>query len=213
MEHAVAIAGRATPERTCIGCGRRRGQAELVRFSGGPTGFTVHLAQGQRRGAYACPDLTCLERTVKRRALQKALGGDLGPLSVQGLREAVHRAVLQRVHRILGGARRARRVVTGVSAVAQALERGGVRLILSSHDILPGVRKQFQAEAERRGIPVVTVFSREDLQLAFGGPSQGAIGLLGGGFAEGVLRTLRYRIPVSSAEGARGSASVGDGRW
>ncbi|MGH7473796.1 MAG: L7Ae/L30e/S12e/Gadd45 family ribosomal protein, partial [Candidatus Methylomirabilales bacterium] len=144
--------------------------------------------------------------------LQKALGGDLGPLSVQKLREAIHQAVLQRITRILGVARRTRRVVTGVSTVAETLARGGLRLVFSSRDTLPGPGAAFQAEAERRGIPVVTIFSPGDLHSAFGGPSHGAIGLLDGGCAEGVLRSLRYRIPLSTQEKAlEGAETQGRG--
>jgi len=202
------MAGRDAPERACVGCGRRRGQAELVRFSRGPAGLQVHLEPGEGRGAYICPDLTCLGRAVTRKALQKALGGDLGPLSVQRLREAIHQAVLQRITRILGVARRTRRVVTGVSTVAETLERGGLRLVFSSRDSFPGPGAAFQAEAERRGIPVVTIFSPGDLHSAFGGPSHGAIGLLDGGCAEGVLRSLRYRIPLSTQEKALDGAEA-----
>jgi len=208
MGGAITIAGRDAPERACVGCGRRRGQAELVRFSRGPAGLQVHLEPGEGRGAYICPDLTCLGRAVTRQALQKALGGDLGPLSVQRLREAIHQAVLQRITRILGVARRTRRVVTGVSTVAETLERGGLRLVFSSRDAFPGPGAAFQAEAERRGIPVVTIFSPGDLHSAFGGPSHGAIGLLDGGCAEGVLRSLRYRIPLSTQEKALDGAEA-----
>lgn len=173
----------------------------MVRFSGGQAGLRVHLERGEGRGAYLCPDLSCLEGTVKRKALQKALGSEVGPLSVQGLREAIHQAVLQKVQRLLGLARRARRVAAGSRAVAQALKTGRVRLLLLDRDLIPRVSKQIEKEAERQGVPVVTVFSRKDLEAALGGPSREVIGLLDGGFAEGILRSLRYSIPPSNREG------------
>lgn len=216
MGGATTMADRNAPKRACVGCGRRRGQAELVRFSCGPAGLQVHLEAGEGRGAYICPDLICLGRAVTRKALQKALGGDFGPLSVQKLREAIHQAVLQRITRILGVARRTRGVVTGASTVAEALERGGLRLVLSSWDTFRGPGASFQAEAERRGIPVVTIFSPGDLHAAFGGPSHGVVGLLDGGCAEGVLRSLRYRIPPSTQEktldGAKARGTGGEWR-
>src|SRR3989304_530326 len=125
MGGVITMVGGEAPKRAWVGCGRRRGQAELVRFSCGPAGLQVHLEAGEGRGADICPDLTCLGRAVTRKALQKALGGDLGPLSVQRLREAIHQAVLQRITRILGVARRTRRVVTGGSTVAETLDWGG----------------------------------------------------------------------------------------
>ncbi len=185
-----------------MGCGRKRGQGELVRFSGGRAGLRVHLERGEGRGAYLCPDLSCLEGAVKRKALQKALGSEIGPLSVQGLREVIHQAVLQKVQRLLGLARRAKRIAAGSRAVAQALKTGRVRLLLLDRDMISRVSKQIEQEAERQEIPVVAVFSREDLEAALCGPLREAIGLLDGGFAEGILRSLRYSIPASNGGGS-----------
>jgi len=63
------------PERTCVGCGRKAPQRELVRFAA-PDG-TLRLDRGRRlpgRGAYAHARLSCLERAVARRAFSRALG-------------------------------------------------------------------------------------------------------------------------------------------
>lgn len=195
MEGASRKAERRTPKRTCVGCGRSRGQTELVRFGGGGAGLRVHLQGGDGRGVYVCPDPDCLERAVKRRALQRVLGAEISSLGVQGLREAVDQAVLQKVQRLIGLARRAKRVVAGSRAVGRALDAGRVRLLLVGTDIFPWRGRSFQVQAERRGIPVVTVLSREDLGAALAGPSRETIGLLDDGFAQGILRTLRYRIP------------------
>ncbi|MFQ5881591.1 MAG: DUF448 domain-containing protein [Candidatus Methylomirabilales bacterium] len=187
--------GRTAPERTCIGCGRKRGQVELIRFSRGPAGLQVHLERGMGRGAYMCPDAGCLELAVKRKALQRTLGAELGPVSVHGLREAIHQAILQKVQRLLGLARRARRVVAGTRAVERALEAGRVRLLLLSQDPLPAGGSHIRGAGERRGVPVATLFSREDMERVVGAPSRKVVGLLEGGFADGILETLRYWIP------------------
>lgn len=194
IQGAIAIGAGAAPERTCVGCGRKRAQATLVRFTRGPAGLRVHLERGEGRGVYLCPDADCLGRAAKRKTLQRALGAEIGPVSVSGLREAIHQAVLQKVRGLLGRARRAGRVVAGSGPIAQALEAGRVRLLLLSRDVFVPGGGQFQVEAERRGIPVVTVLSREDLGAAYAGSSREAIGLLDGGFAEGMLQTLRHWI-------------------
>jgi len=201
MAGAMSMAARRGPERTCVGCGRRRVQVELVRFSGGPGGLRVHLESGTGRGAYCCPDSRCLERTVKRKALQRAFGTELDPLSVQRLWETIHRAVFQRVERLLGLARRAKKVVAGSRAVRQALEAGRVELLLLPPGMFPGVEKQFREAAERRGVPVMVV-PREYLEAILGGPSRAAVGVLGDGFAQGIIRTLRYWIPAENGEGS-----------
>lgn len=62
------------PTRTCVGCGRKAPQRELVRFTA-PTG--VLEADGGRRlpgrGAYTCPRLSCFERAASRRAFARTL--------------------------------------------------------------------------------------------------------------------------------------------
>jgi uncharacterized protein len=196
------MAARRGPERTCVGCNRRRAQAELVRFSGGPGGLRVDLERGEGRGAYCCPDPRCLERIVKRKALQRVLGTELDPLSVQRLRETIHQAVFQKVERLLGLARRARKVVAGSRAVRQALEAGRVELLLLRPDMFPGIERRFREEAERRAVPVMMVRSQTYPEAILGGPSRAAVGVLDDGFAQGIIRTLQYWIPAENGEGS-----------
>jgi len=63
------------PERSCVGCRRKRAQADLVR---------LHLEAGRvrlarpgapGRGAYLCPDPACLETAGKRRSFGRAFRG------------------------------------------------------------------------------------------------------------------------------------------
>jgi len=61
-----------TPERTCVGCRRKRGQAELVRLTA-EGGCVVPARPGSPgRSAYVCPDQSCLEAADKRRAFVRA---------------------------------------------------------------------------------------------------------------------------------------------
>lgn len=59
-------------ERTCIGCRRKREQAELVRLKvvGGRVVPAAPGAPG--RSAYLCPDPRCLEAAERRRAFARA---------------------------------------------------------------------------------------------------------------------------------------------
>jgi predicted RNA-binding protein YlxR (DUF448 family) len=62
----------AAPERTCVGCRRKRAQAELVRFTR-EAGRVVPAVPGSHgRSAYLCPQETCLEAADKKRAFARA---------------------------------------------------------------------------------------------------------------------------------------------
>jgi len=62
----------AVPERTCVGCRRKRAQAELVRFTL-EAGRVVPAGRGAHgRSAYVCPEVDCLESAEKKRAFARA---------------------------------------------------------------------------------------------------------------------------------------------
>ena len=60
------------PVRSCVGCGRKAPQGELLRFVA-KDGRLVLSAVGPGRGAYTCHRLSCFERAVSRRAFNRAL--------------------------------------------------------------------------------------------------------------------------------------------
>ena len=65
----------AAPERTCVGCRRKRGQDELVRLVASH-GLVVKARPGAPgRSAYLCPEDKCLEAAEKRRAFARAFRG------------------------------------------------------------------------------------------------------------------------------------------
>lgn len=60
------------PIRSCVGCGRKAPQNELLRFVA-RDGQLVPGAREPGRGAYTCRRLSCFERAVTRRAFNRAL--------------------------------------------------------------------------------------------------------------------------------------------
>jgi len=58
------------PQRTCIGCRRVRDRSNLVRISRAPDGTVAvdRTGHGDGRGAYVCPEPTCVERARRRLA-------------------------------------------------------------------------------------------------------------------------------------------------
>ena len=60
------------PIRSCVGCGRKAPQSELLRFVA-EEGRLVPGRGKPGRGAYTCRRLPCFERAVARRAFNRTL--------------------------------------------------------------------------------------------------------------------------------------------
>ena len=60
------------PIRSCVGCGRKAPQAELIRFVS-DNGSLAPGAGKPGRGAYTCRRLQCFDRAVARQAFNRTL--------------------------------------------------------------------------------------------------------------------------------------------
>ncbi len=83
------------PERTCVGCRRRRPKHELLRVARTPQGVLLDpRARLGGRGAHVCPSADCVERATAangraiRRALRCTESVDLTE-AMQQLRDAI----------------------------------------------------------------------------------------------------------------------------
>ena len=63
------------PQRQCMGCRERKAKRELIRVVRTPEG-NVNLDFGGKmngRGAYICPQMDCLKKALKSKALDRSL--------------------------------------------------------------------------------------------------------------------------------------------
>ena len=63
------------PQRQCMGCRERKAKKDMLRVVRGTDG-TVSLDFGGKlngRGAYICPDPSCLQKAQKSKALERSL--------------------------------------------------------------------------------------------------------------------------------------------
>ncbi|MBW8826723.1 MAG: YlxR family protein [Acidobacteria bacterium] len=74
------------PVRTCVGCRVKRPQDELLRVIRRSDGTLEVGRTLPGRGAWLCPDEACLGLALRRRALERALRGDLSDGSVAAVR-------------------------------------------------------------------------------------------------------------------------------
>ena len=63
------------PMRQCVGCREMRPKRELVRVVKSPEGEITLDFKGKApgRGAYVCPNVDCLKKARKAKALERAL--------------------------------------------------------------------------------------------------------------------------------------------
>ena len=61
------------PQRTCIGCNQSKNKKELIRIVKNNSGeiFVDLTGKANGRGAYICNDVSCLDKAVKSKKLEK----------------------------------------------------------------------------------------------------------------------------------------------
>jgi len=61
------------PIRTCIGCNEGKPKRELIRIVKSSEGDVSVDLTGKKngRGAYVCPDISCLEKAIKTKRLSR----------------------------------------------------------------------------------------------------------------------------------------------
>lgn len=77
------------PQRTCIGCGLKKDKKELVRIVRTPEGALQLDPTGRMngRGAYVCRDTACLDKALKKKALQRSLKEEISEDVILKLKE------------------------------------------------------------------------------------------------------------------------------
>jgi predicted RNA-binding protein YlxR (DUF448 family) len=179
------------PLRRCIvtrGTGPKTG---LLRCVVAPDGTLVpdatELLPG--RGYWVTAARTVIETALKKRTFEKAAGG-----SVTVPADLADRAAAQ-VERqclaLLGLARRAGQVVTGQDRVSALVERGEAAVQFEASDSAGvGRRRGYDNFPDERTVPLVTLFDREQLSAALGGPNVVHAALRRGGMADRILREI-----------------------
>ena len=81
--------GKKVPERMCTGCKVHKPKKDLIRVVKAPDGEISVDFHGKKsgRGAYVCNDISCLEKAIKSRALERAFSCAIPTEIVEKLRE------------------------------------------------------------------------------------------------------------------------------
>ncbi|MGV6903746.1 MULTISPECIES: RNA-binding protein [unclassified Brucella] len=190
-------------DRTCI-VTRESGSADdMIRFVAGPDGSVVpDLKQTlPGRGCWVKAERRLVDEAVKRKLFARALKEGVTPQADLGA--LVDQLLTKSALGSLALARKAGAVVTGSTKVDQAIRTGAAAMVLHAREAAAdGVRKLDQARRavvylEGPEIPSFTLFSGEEMDLAFGGGNVIHAAVLEGkaaaGFVKRALLLHRYR--------------------
>ena len=63
------------PQRQCMGCRERKAKKEMIRVVRSPEGNVSLDFHGKKngRGAYICPQMECLKKAIRSKALELSL--------------------------------------------------------------------------------------------------------------------------------------------
>ncbi len=92
MPTAVQALPGAEPVRTCVGCGARASQRELVRLRVVAGRVEVDRCRSGGRGAWLHPASACLERAARRKAFGRAFRASGVRAGVPALRDVLTRS-------------------------------------------------------------------------------------------------------------------------
>ncbi|MDX5360419.1 MAG: RNA-binding protein [Alphaproteobacteria bacterium] len=190
----AALFGGATPDtaRRCIVTGEIRPKTELIRFVAGPDGTVTPDIAGKLpgRGLWVTATRDALGQAVKRKAFARAAKAQV--TVPDGLADLTARLLRDRCLALLGQARGAGLVTSGATLVAALLsgpQAGSVALVLHARDgAEDGLRK---IAGKARGVPLLRVFTAEELGLALGRESVVHAALTRGGLTDRLLTDAR----------------------
>lgn len=141
------------------------------------------------RGVWVHPRRQCVDHACRRGGLSRALRREvrLAPEALASLLEASLRS---RLHGLLSGAWRARKLSLGTDATREAIAARQVRLLWVAEDAA-GRKDELAAAQERLGDEVVVLGRKAEIGAQLGRGDVGVLGILDAGLAEALRDVAR----------------------
>jgi predicted RNA-binding protein YlxR (DUF448 family) len=197
--HAFA---RHRAERTCIGCREQREAYDLLRFVCTPQGEVVLDASGHApgRGMYVCCDVMCLRRALKPAKLALTLKRCVMAPNFDTVYQEVRALLYKRLRTCLSLGQKAGAIVSGYVSLRQAFAQSHVLYMILAKDIATGRAEEYCSWCTQRGVPYVTLFTKEELGHIIGKSSRSAVGLTAPHFLKLLLARLTSLERVQTAD-------------
>ena len=167
-------------ERQCIVSGNVLPQPDLMRFVVGPDSTVVPDVKGSLpgRGLWVTASRTAVEAACSKKAFARAARQKV--IIPDGLADLIDHQLADRCLGLLGLARKAGELVTGFEKVKDLLRRRAAVLITARDAAQDGRRKLERLAGD---IPIVSLFTVEQMSLALGRENVVHAALRDGGLA------------------------------
>ena len=183
------MSGGRKPERTCIGCRGAFAKDEVVRIVAGPSGPVIDYREKlPGRAAYVCPRPECIEAALAKGQLSRALRSAVPAQSKEQFASTLSAAVRERLSSLLSMAVKAGMLVSGYSAVDDALRKGRVILLIFAEDVSDGTREKLEAHDGVGDVRKVTLYSKAELGALVRRDLAGVAAIAEKGFADAVWK-------------------------
>ncbi len=189
------------PERTCVGCRGIFEKKEVVRIVAGPAGVVIDYREKlPGRAAYVCPTRQCIEKSLTRDTISKALRLKIRQTELETVIGMIASRVKEKAQSLLSMAAKAGKLAAGYSAVQDALEKGRAEMILYARDLSEGTKqkvKQQGADSLRQA----SIFTKDELGAFISREQVGVMAIEDKGLADAVWReTERLKSLINISE-------------
>lgn len=187
---------KANPQRSCLACREVKDKGTLLRFVLAPDRTLVPDLQQKLpgRGVYTCMKGSCLKLAAKKKQFSRGFQGEVLGAEGESLARQVSEKLEERIASYLSLANKGGKIASGSDRVLDKLKKGGVGLLFIATDISVDIGEKFRAVAKLKGVPCVTLFSKERLGGLLGKELRSVLAVLDSGFVGSIgLETEKYR--------------------
>ena len=186
------------PERTCAGCREQAARAELLRYAHvGQAGLVMvpdFAARLGGRGVWVHPRASCLKRATRggfARSLRQSVEVDFVTLQEQSCGQ-----LARRLEGLLLAAARRRGLALGTDVTRLAVAACTAHVLLVAKDAA-GRRDDLVALATERNVPVIELFTKEQLGHLLGKDSLALLAVLDRQIAREIADSARWLAGLS----------------
>lgn len=175
--------------RTCVGCRGKHSPKRMIRIVRSPGGHALFDLDARLpgRGAWVCPDESCLKR-LKASSLSHVLKAETALSDFPALRSDLREKLESKARDLLSIGMKAGRVVPGTKAVGEVLRRGRVELIVFASDA--SSRTVDGLTAVDSGVPAVRLADRSRLGRWLGKRDLAVLAVTSQGLAHRLMTLL-----------------------